>query len=80
MTPAQRTQRASIAANTRWGREPNRTKATAKARAGLHEKFLRLADPDMKLSEAQREKLAANLKKAHYRRMAMKSAEARRKS
>jgi hypothetical protein len=71
-------QRASIASNTRWGREQNRTKATSKARAALYDKFLREADPEGRLSIEERERRAASLRKAHYMKLAVLSAKARR--
>ena len=70
--------RASIAANERWGRCVDRTAATQKARQAAEDRFLTLADPDGVLSPAERERRANNLRKAHYQRMAMKSAAARK--
>ena len=70
--------RASIAANERWGRCTDRTAATAKARQAADDRFLKQADPEGVLSPAEREKCAENLRRAHYARMAIKSAESRR--
>ena len=71
-SPDERKLAASIAAHTSWGRTVNRTERTAPARAGLEAKFLREADGDPKRAES--------LRKAHYQRMALKSAKARRKA
>lgn len=71
---------ASIAADTRWSRTPDRAAATAPARRALEEKFEREVDPEGILDPALRAKLAQNAKSAHYKRLALKSARARRKA
>lgn len=71
-SPDERKLAASIAAHTSWANTVNRTERTAPARAGLEAKFLREADGD-----PQR---AASLRKAHYQRLALKSAKARRRA
>jgi hypothetical protein len=63
---------ARIAAAERWGRSgsaEDRAKATAPARRGLWAKFLREADPDGVLSDAEREARAHQLQHAHMLRM-----------
>lgn len=60
---------AQIAANERWARTTDRSAATAKAREALDQKFLDEADGDPVR--------AANLRKAHFQRLALKSAQAR---
>lgn len=70
-TPAENKLAASIAANMRWAQCEDRTAATEKARRALEDKFLREADGDSKR--------AANLKRAYYQRIALKSSVARRK-
>jgi hypothetical protein len=72
--------RASIAAHHSWAFTPDRTARTAPARRALLDKFEREADPDGILPAAERAKRAENLRKAHYRRMALRSAQARRKN
>ncbi len=59
-----------IGANTKWANTTDRTAATAPARAALEQKFLDQADGDPVR--------AANLRKAHYQRLALKSVQARR--
>lgn len=43
-------------------------------------KFERLVDPDGSLPESVRAQMAESAKKAHYRRLALKSAQSRAKS
>jgi|GraSoiStandDraft_2_1057267.scaffolds.fasta_scaffold75270_3 hypothetical protein len=45
LTPAQRSERARIAANARWTKEPDRLAATAPGRRAMHEAFERQVDP-----------------------------------
>jgi hypothetical protein len=70
MTPEERTRRAKIAANVRWGRTADRTAATEAARRGLRAKFEREADPEGVMNPADRARAADNLSRAHYLRMA----------
>ena len=71
-TPEERSLAGSIAAHTSWANTVDRTERTAPARAGLEAKFLREAGGDPKRAES--------LRKAHFQRMALKSAKARRKA
>lgn len=71
--------RARLAAHTRWARTPDRQAATAKARQANLDRWDRIVDPGGELDPALRSKLAANAKSAHYTRMALKSAQARRR-
>lgn len=79
MTAGERTLRAQIAAHESWGRTEDRSARTANARRALLDKFEREADPDGKLLPAERAKRAENLRQAHYKRMALKSAQSRRR-
>ncbi|TPG12553.1 hypothetical protein [Pedococcus bigeumensis] len=72
MTESERKLRSQIAAHESWAQTPNRTARTANARAGLDAKFLAQADGDPIAAE--------HLRKAHYQRLALKSAISRRKS
>lgn len=58
-----------IGAHISWANTANRTARTAPARAALEQKFLDQADGDPVR--------AAHLKKAHFQRLALKSAQAR---
>lgn len=60
-----------LGAHASWANTKDRSARTAPARAGLEAKFLAEADGDPLR--------AATLRKAHYSRIARKSAEARRK-
>lgn len=68
---------ARIAAHSRWALEPDRKAATAPARSGLKAKFLAEVDPSGLLDEAERERRAQSLMRAHMLRLASKSAKAR---
>ena len=72
------TQRARIAALTRWSREDPRP-ATAKAPEGFRGRFLNEVDPDRTLPIAERERRAAAAMRAHMLRLAALSAKARSK-
>lgn len=71
-TASERSLTASIAAHESWAHTTNRTARTAPARAALDRKFLEAADGDPIR--------AAHLRKAHFARLALKSAQARRKA
>ena len=64
--------RASIAAHESWAQTENRSARTAPARAALDAKFLEQAGGDPVR--------AAHLRKAYFARLALKSAQARRKA
>ena len=72
MTPAERSLIASIAAHESWAATEDRSARTAPARRGLDEKFLREAGGDPTRAE--------HLRKAHFQRLALKSAQARRRA
>lgn len=61
-----------IGAHSKWAQTVDRTAATAPARAAFEAKFLDAAGGDPIK--------AAHLRKAHFARLAFKSAQARRKS
>jgi hypothetical protein len=63
---------ASIGAHQSWANTLDRTARTAPARAALDRKFLDQADGDAVRAE--------HLRKAHYKRLALRSAQARRKA
>lgn len=60
---------AQIAAHDSWAKTTDRTARTAPARAALEAKFLEQADGDPVRAES--------LRKAYYKRLALKSAKAR---
>ena len=79
MTPGERRLRAQLAAHSRWSRTPDRSAATAPARAAFRDRFERQVDPDGILAPAVRAQLAESARTAFYRKMAYASARARRK-
>jgi hypothetical protein len=73
LTPAQLTLRARLAANTRWSRPGSRT-----AHADRHlERYADEVDPDRKLPEAERTRLAKQRRRAHMQKLALASSKAR---
>lgn len=69
--PVERSLIASIAAHDSWAQTPDRSARTAPARAARDQKFLDEAGGDPVR--------AANLRKAYFKRLALKSAQARRR-
>lgn len=70
---------ASIASHESWARTPDRAARTAPARAAMEAKFEREVDPDNVLPPDVRAKMAENARSAHYKRLALKSAKARKR-
>ncbi len=69
---SERSQAARIGAHTKWARTDDRTAATAPARAALEKRFLDEAGGDPVRAE--------HLRKAHFARLALRSAQSRRKA
>ena len=80
LTPSERAMRASIAGNISWANTENRTARTQPGRDAMWQKFYDQVDPDCKLTPAERHKRAVNARKAHFQRLALKSAIARRRA
>ena len=78
LTPSERQLRAQIAVNTSWARTEDRSARTAPARQANLLRFEQQVDPDGKLAPQERAKRAESLRKAHFQRMALASAKARR--
>lgn len=72
LTHSERSQLGRLAAHESWANTPDRAARTANARAALDQKFLDAAAGDPVK--------AAHLRKAHFARLALKSAVARRKA
>jgi hypothetical protein len=79
-TPAERRVYGEIGAHESWARTEDRSARTLPARQAAWDRFERLVDPEGKLPPAERAKRAEHARKAHYKRMAMKSAEVRRRN
>lgn len=71
MTESEISLKASIAAHTSWANTLNRTARTANARRAFEDKFLAEADGD--------ELRAQSLRKAYFAKLALKSAQSRRR-
>jgi hypothetical protein len=77
-TPEERSLRARIAAHSLHAqRDPRET--TQKARATFLNRFDREVDPTGVLSPEERKRRAEHARKAHFAKLALKSAQARRK-
>lgn len=72
ISESERRLRASIAAHESWAATPDRSARTAPARRALHEKFLVEAEGDPVRAE--------HLRRAYFQRLALKSAQSRRKA
>ena len=69
LTPAQRSQRARIAALARHSRTDGRD-ATQPARSAFMARFERQVDPDNQLDPVERAKRAGRARRAHFQAMA----------
>jgi hypothetical protein len=79
LTPAQRSLRGRLAAETSWANTADPSTRTAPARAAFLDRFERQVDPDGILTPVDRARRAEHARKAHFARMALKSAQARRR-
>jgi hypothetical protein len=79
LTASERSLRGQIAAHESWSRTTDRAARTAKARKAMLDKFEHLVDPDCTLTAAERTRRAEHARKAHFKRLALKSAQARRR-
>jgi hypothetical protein len=80
LTPAERSMRSSIAGHTSWANTEDRTARTEPGRQAMWEKFYDQVDPERKLTSPERHRRAVNARKAHFGRMALKSAQVRRQA
>ena len=80
MRPNERVMRARLAAHTRWAQESDPAAATAKARQAFMDRFEREVDPNGDLDPAERARRGESARKAHFTRLALKSAQARRQA
>lgn len=72
VSASERRLRSQIAAHTSWANTEDRSARTSAARRALDEKFLAEAGGDPARAE--------HLRKAHYQRLALKSAQSRRRA
>ncbi len=80
LSPTERSLRASIAAHTRWANtgRAERQRLADNGQAGLLRRFAAEIDPAGVLPAPERERRAHNMLTAHMKRLALKSAKARR--
>lgn len=71
---------AQIGAHTSWANTADRSKRTAPARNAMLAKFEHQVDPEKKLLPAERAKRAESAKRAYFQRLALKSAQSRRRA
>lgn len=79
LSPSERVLRAEIAVHESWARTDDWAARTAPARKAALDKFERQVDPAGTLAPAERAKRAEHARKAHFKRMGLKSAQARRR-
>ncbi|SNX96068.1 hypothetical protein SAMN06893097_103237 [Geodermatophilus sabuli] len=70
---------ARLAAHESWANTTDPSARTAPARRAMLDRFERQVDPDGVLSPAERARRAGHARKAHCARLALRSAQARRK-
>lgn len=70
--------RHEIAAHTSWAKTVDRSARTQPARQALMNKFATEVDPEGRMDPVTKAKAVESAIKAHYRRLALASAEARR--
>lgn len=68
-----------MASNTSWANTPDRPARTAPARKAALDRFEHQVDPEGVLTAEERAKRAENARRAHFQRMAYKSAKARQR-
>lgn len=78
MTPTERSLRARMAAYVLHSRYDSK-ELTAPARRAFNDRFEREVDPDELLLPAERQRRAEAARKAYFVRLALKSAQARRR-
>lgn len=79
LTPTEKSLRGQMAAHTSWAHTEDRAARTANARKAALDRFEREVDPEGVLLPADRAKRAESARKAYFARLALKSAQARRR-
>jgi hypothetical protein len=79
LTPSERILRARLAVHTSWANTEDRTARTAPGRKAAMDRFEKQVDPDGTLDPAERARRADQAMRAHMARLALKSAQARRR-
>ena len=79
MMPSERRLSALAAVHESWARTEDRSARTAPARKAALDRFERQVDPDGVLAPTERARRAESLRRAYFARLALKSAQARRR-
>lgn len=79
LSPSERSLRSRLAAHVSWAATPDPAARTAPARKAALDRFEREVDPNGTLPEAERLRRAEHARKAHFTRLALESAQARRR-
>lgn len=79
LTPSERALYGQIAAHESWARTTDRAARTENARRAMLVKFEFEVDPHGELTPAERAVRANHARKAYFKRLALKSAQARRR-
>jgi hypothetical protein len=80
LTPTERSLRSRLAAHESWARTTDTTARTANARKAFRDRFESQVDPEGILDPGERARRAESARKAYYTRLALKSAQGRRKA
>jgi hypothetical protein len=78
-TNTERTLRARVGAYASWAQTADRSARTAPARKAALDRFEREVDPNGELTPQERAKRAEYSRKAYFARLALRSAQARRR-
>jgi hypothetical protein len=78
LTQAEKSLRGQIAAHESWARTENPSARTRPAREAALKRFESEVDPQGELPPTERAKRAEHARKAHFKRLALASAKARR--
>jgi hypothetical protein len=79
LTPSERVLRARMAAHISWAKTDDRSARTAPARKAALARFEEQVDPDGRLSLTERTRRAEHAMRAHTTRLALRSAQIRRR-
>ena len=80
LSPTERSLIGRLGAHERWSRCPDRAAATSPARRAFEARFERQVDPAGLMSPADRARAVENARSAYYTRLALASAQARRRA
>jgi hypothetical protein len=80
LTPSERVLQARMAAHISWAKTDDRSARTAPARKAALARFEEQVDPDRRLTPTERARRAEHAQRAHMTRLALRSAQARRRA